>query len=207
MISENYLRKNNMQINHLNLSFKKRLAANCAVLNRNAQSDEPCSIYRILPDEDADYFTKLRKDENWKNSEFLEFAIYELPYLKRDKRYEMYSIENKDGNCLGFAEIEKGKDFVQIQSLETAPKFANSKKSKYRYIGETFVAFSTKIAQLLNKPILRVNPAEDAIDFYSQKCGMDYDEDRVICELHQDQYHDLLSQNVRHTGRSIEIVA
>ncbi len=194
-----------MQINN-NISFKKRLTANCAVLNNMAKS-EPCSIYRILPDEDEDYFKNLRKDDNWQNSVFLEFAISELPILKRDKRYEMYSIENTEGNCLGFAEIQKGRDFVQIENLETAPQFACNKKSKYRYIGETMVAFSAKLAQLFNKSMLKVNPADDAIDFYSGKCGMEYDDDRVICEMPESQYNELLFQNKKHTGSSIEIVA
>jgi hypothetical protein len=194
-----------MQVNFSNISFKKRLAANCAVLNNNAQS-EPCSIYRILPDEDEDYFKKLQNDENWQNSDFLEFAISELPMLKHDKRYKMYSIENRNGNCLGFAEIQDGKDFIQIENLETAPKFAHNKKSKYKYIGETLVTFSTKLAQLLNKSILKVNPADEAIGFYSQKCGMEYDDDRVICELPKKQYNDLILQNEKHTGCSLEIV-
>ena len=45
-----------------NISFKKTLAANCAVLNQNGQK-ENCKIYKIDPYEDENYFKDLKNDD------------------------------------------------------------------------------------------------------------------------------------------------
>ena len=199
-----------MQINSFinNISFKKRLVANCAVLNNNGQSEQ-CAIYQISPYEDADYFTKVQKDENWNGSEYLPFIANELPFLKRRNNvFEIYSMEDKNGNCIAFTELHPEKSSIYVDNLETAPKYVNDKKqSALKYIGETFVTFATKLAQGKQKPIVKLNPADTSIDFYTKNCHMDYDDDHVLCTLPQERYNLLINQNQHHTGSELDLVS
>ena len=199
-----------MQINTRisNISFQKKLAANCTVLKSNGRK-EPCKIYKLNPNEDSDYFIKLQKKDYWKNANYLEDIIEELPNIgKGFNTNKIYSMENKNGDCIGFAELTNINDSIYIFTLETAPKYVNYKKqSPLKYIGETLLTFVANLAKKSNKNNIKLCPVSDAIGFYSAKCHMDYNNNEMICILPKEKFDTLISQNIVHTGSKINMLS
>ncbi len=189
-----------------NISFNKRLAATCSVVQSTGEP-LPCNIYKILPNEDRNYLKKLGNDYNWEKNHYLDcleidfLEMNELPYTS------IYSIEDKDGKCIGLTEVKENLNTFNIEILETAPRFENKRSdSSIKYIGETMVSFITELAKRTKKHMIEVFSASKAVDFYREKCHMNYNDRNKYFYLPAYRYDRLLMQNERHTGSKINII-
>ena len=201
-----------MKINSLSsfISFKKSLVANCSVLHE-CQGPLPCSIYRLSEREDSDYFELLPNKKDWENARYLNYLIEDLNALSDFPYFSIYTLENKDGECLGYTEIaENTNDSYEILLLETAPKFIskNTKNPKfYKYIGETLIAFLAKKSLKEKKSFLDVEPSVTAEQFYTHNCFFKkpHNNDSPYF-LKRSKYKKIISQNEEHTSSKIRFV-
>ena len=206
-----------------NLSFQKRLVAKANVL----KDKQPCpvSIYKLTKKEDKDYFENLSFDREWGLSNFVEDIAYDFKrskYLKifRGKELEFYSVEDKNGTCLGIVEVDDSKKYKQnILYIESIPE--NSKKREvshslekeklqYRYIGETMLAFLAKQQQNKIKPkqIVVKSPLVQARNFYLKSYFCFDDKEMFLGSMHLPFENEdcLIEDNEKHTQSKIEII-
>ena len=203
-----------MNINSVkfNPSFQKKLMAIGNVVKNN----EPCavSIYKLDKKEDKDYFTKLENTPEWYLSTYLRFIGKDfdksnLMNFFKNMFLEYYSIEDSYGRCLGMVEVDDNKRKTQnIEYLETFP--ANRWSRRYRYVGETMLAFLTKQQQMKSNPkqIIVDTPMLDAQPFYL-KSYLKYDDETnhtLGMHLPNERVDLLLKQNEEHTGSEIKFV-
>ena len=187
-----------------NLNFQKQLRAECAVLGADNKS-KSCNIYKLEPEKDQRYFSGLSKTSEWKNSRFMDYAIFHLP-RKEENISNTYVLENKRGECLGFCEITKAEDdYVEV--IETCPKYRSegdrNKESEYKYIGETLLAFLAKQAKTDSVKKISLTSAEESKEFY-RKAGFQIKAGQAM-RLYDKNFDSLIENNEKHTGSKINL--
>lgn len=200
----------NININNSIINFGKTLKARTSVLNAKGDS-VPCSIYKINPHTDGDYFEKLSNDENWQNSEYVDFLDEEIPYVRETPENEFFVLETNKGECIAISEVtEKPKKYV-LDILETSPICVNDRKhknAKYKYAGETIISFLAKMAAKHKKECIQTEPVISAKKFYTDKCHFsprpDAEDYHVF--LNNKDYNTLIRQNETHTNSKIELL-
>lgn len=194
-----------------NISFGKQLMAKCQVKTTSGGTI-PCKIYELDKKEDIDYFCKLRKSEEWEDSEYLEIANQMIlsPLLSDDLR--TYSIENEQEKCIGFVSTQSF-DFIPdktyVEFLETCPEYTSkNKKRGIKYIGQTLLTFVVGLAAKEDKKRVCIPvTAPKSKKFYTRGCGFrqDYNgKDGLI--LNAQSYDKLRVRHKENTGKEIEFV-
>lgn len=185
-----------------NAQFKKRLKAKCKVLNNNNEQEQ-CRIYRLEPGTDDSYFKNLRKKPEWESAAFLDYAIFQLP-RKEVFRSDAFVIENEKEECIGFCELSVA-DNGYIEVIETCPKYRNkeeNKESRYKYIGETMLAFLAKQAKETSIENILLTSKESTIDYY-KKLGFKKIGTRTM-RLYKSNYDSLIENNEKNTESKID---
>lgn len=161
----------NITSSKFNLSFQKKLMANANVIKDNKPC--PVAIYKLDKKEDKNYLKNLSKnDKNWQYPFYLDRIQKEFEHsfrfrLKNGSKLEFYTLEDKNQNCLGLVEVDNGKKGKQnIAYLEKFP--ADYQKHRYKYIGETLLAFLAKQQKSAKEPrkIVVDNAMIEAQEFY-----------------------------------------
>ena len=210
-----------MKINSVQISpsFQKKLVAKANVLKEK----QPCpvSIYELTKKEDKDYFENLTFDAKWGLSEFADDIAWDFKRSKYlGKKLDFYSMEDKDGNCLGIVEVDNSKRHKQnIKYIESLPE--NSKKREisyalekeklqYSYIGETMIAFLAKRqeSKLIPKQIVVQSPLAHARNFYLKSYFCFDDKEMFLGSMHLPRENEisLIEDNEKHTQSKIEII-
>lgn len=191
------------------ISFKKTLAANCSIIKKE-NIPFPCSIYELTQEEDYDYFNKIPNKNDWNGARYLCYLKEDLESLNEKKNRKIYSIESKDGNCLGYSEIDYGTNKIdEILFLETVPtqNFSNREHSTFKYIGETLLSFLVKKSQKKKSKKIELQASIASINFYKNKCFFTTPQKELDpFFLRKRNFADLISQNEKHTQSTIELV-
>ena len=199
-----------IQATNNSINFQKTLKANCKVLDENRKPCE-CKIYEIDPYKDRNYFENLLSKKSWQNAEYLSFIDHDMQYQHETPNSHIYVLENKKSHCLGYAIATDGNAHYSIDLLEIAPRYKNDTegvKGKYKYVGETLVAFLTKKAIKKQKKVIDVDAAHTATGFYEQACGFDfYDPDYDEMYLDESNYQNLIQKNEKHTKGTINLIS
>ena len=177
-----------------NTHFQKQLKANCTVIGKN-NNPEQCNVYKLEFGKDDRYFSNLRKTSDWENSEFLDYAIFQLP-RKEVFNSDTYTLENKKGECLGFCEFTTIEGGI-IEVIETCPKY----KKEYKYIGETLLTFLVKQATEKSLKTISLTSKERTKHFY-KKQGFTETMGNEMC-LYEKDYKKTIQNNEKHTGTNI----
>ena len=202
-----------MKISNANtqISFSKQLVAQCCVLN-NKGEQEPCSIYQLEKNIDKDYIVKSNNFFDWAGSNYLYLLSMALQPDSKIRLGDVYAIETKNSDFLGFCQIFddeiKNQDELFIGFLETVPTATQKPRKfnqKYKYVGETMLAFLTKIAQKENKSSITASPILEAKKFYTRKCFFDKKSFYGV-SLPSKNFNKLCEQNKSHTNSDIEIL-
>jgi len=128
------MKTNNLSIS--SVSFQKKLVANATILNNGQQ--EQVKIYDLDKAKDIEDLKKAENSNLWKRSKFIHCVNIIFNPTNTSK---YYVIENKNGEIISFAHIEKQKDYI-LHAIETAPALSvNNEGRTTRYIGETMLAF------------------------------------------------------------------
>lgn len=214
-----------MKINSVQFSpsFQKKLVAKANVIKEK----QPCpvSIYELTKKEDKDYFESLTVDGKWGLSEFADDIAYDFKYSRylknfRGKEFNFYSMEDKDGNCLGILEVDNSKKYKQnIKYIEAVPEnskkrekaiFLEKEKLKYKYIGETMLAFLAKQqeSKLIPKQIVVQSPLAQARNFYLNSYFCFDDKEMFLGSMHLpfENQVSLIEDNEKHTQAQIELM-
>ena len=200
-----------MKCNQINsISFKKKLVANANILSEG--KPEKVSIYELdkFDEEDKFYLENLLGTPAWRKGLFISTLQREFPCSSRNEHY--YVMEDKDANCLGTLKIKTNFKFgphEDVDFIETCPKYANYHgQSSKKYIGETLMAFATKVfANSDSEGISVAAPTLPAEPFYIDKCFFFReieDENKLI--LPKEHFYKLVSQNEANTKGKIEMV-
>ena len=191
-----------------NISFQKKLVAKASVSVADATDKNiPCKIYKLSSEKDKKYFDKMPNIADWENSEFLDDFKRELKF--EDKYSEIYSIEDKNENCLGLMELldDVKSEMKSVIYLETCPVNASTNENrKVKYVGESLLAFVAALAKKRKTKVLTVPVfLSSAESFYKDKCGF---EQGFSCGLNmfEDKYNQLIDGNAKHTGHKIKLV-
>lgn len=193
-----------------NIFFQKKLVAKCAV--KKGTQNEQCSIYKLDSIDDIYYFDDIAKTSEWQRPYFLTSIMYRLGNDIASNDYiNYYAIENSDNKCLGYCRVDDSIDkFSSLTHLEVMSDAShNNPERKYKYIGETLVAFLAKKAKCLKKESVKVpNMSMSAMKFYLDKCKF-LTRDFInfsSSELPFERFEELETQNAKHTGQTIEIM-
>ena len=205
-----------MQINKIqsNLSFKKALQARCTVVT-NDKELIPCSIYRLEPDKDKNYFSDIKNVKDWQGAQHFDMIAINNKFLKKNSPFSIYTMESQKGVCLGVAEVCDFDEELEILSMETAPALSSHKnktKSGLKYVGENFVAFFAQLAKKNFKAGVNIEADSSAIRYYTDKCDFyNYLNNPEIegepLKLSLPKYHfpDFLEKNKRHTKTGVSL--
>ena len=204
-----------MKINSINnVNFEKRLVA----IAKIGQKDNPKKVKIFLMDEAEDYhelFNKLNMPD-WKSgcyeSAFLHSFACEY-VTERFPKSDFFVMENNKGEIVAFANIShnhtKKSNDAYLNLLETSPAFKTFKgerKRKYRYAGETMIAFLVNLAKKYKESFIDLDYDDDAKDFYRKHCNFDVDEASGTAKLSQDSYDKILKSNAKHINKSLRIL-
>jgi len=192
-----------------NIQFQKKLMARCAV--KNDKRKKFCNIYALEPEKrkDRHYFRTLSmSNDDWKDARFLDALDRQASEYKLNQK-TFYVLEDLDKNCLGVCSIDKtDKDKDTLSYFEVVPKNAyRNKDRKIKYVGETMLAFLTKMAKKSGKKYLEVPYVmSDAIDFYIEKCNFEKMLYPNTAIASSSSFEALEKQNKKHTRSKICIL-
>ena len=200
-------------INSVNnsISFKKKLMANANIVSDG--KSENVGIYKLEPknvEEDRYYFERLQAEPEWRKGLFLKSLHRTMRYFGDD--VHIYVMEDKNNKCLGLLEVDDdiyAQKYQDVIYLETRSDLKNEDgKGKKKYIGETLMAFATKVFDKKHSEGISVgHPMYSAVDFYIENCGFEEDDS---CEpqllLSKEKFDDLVALNEKHTNSMIELV-
>lgn len=194
-----------------NISFSKRLVANCSVLN-NKGHKENCNIYQLEKGVDKDYIVSANNFSEWSGSNYAYLLAMALQPDSKIRLGDVYAMETKNGEFLGFSQVFddeiKNEDELFIGFLETVPtstKMRRFSNQKYKYVGETMLAFLTKIAHNQGKTKITASPTLESRKFYTKKCLFDKKSFYGI-SLPFSNFEKLCKQNFFHTGSEIDLL-
>ena len=195
-----------MRIENLqqNIQFQKKLIANANVIKNNLPYE--CQIFELEKGIDKDYFAK--QGQIWKKASYLDSIIEELQPQKHTfiENSQIYVIEDKKGRCLGYCQQDTSDSENEVAIIEVRPdlRYENEKR-KIKYVGETLIAFLTKLSARQKKSSLKINrPAKNANDFYIEKCG--FKNDGKSPKLKKTGFNALIKQNEKRTKGTIDFV-
>lgn len=204
-----------MQISKVsnNISFKKRLVATCKVKNESGDNLD-CKIYQLDSKKDKNYFKKLEKDSNWDEAKYLDDMDDELRYCIKMDAFDtnsFFTLENQNGECLGYSELFHTDKKFSVDILETNPKYRFGKeKRNLKYVGETLLSFLANIAKKMNINDFSLTATTNACKFYTEKCFFKKDNSAEwgikFLRLPPKNYDKLIQQNEAHCGEAIEII-
>lgn len=187
-----------------NLSFQKRLIANCKIVDKG--KSVPCQIYELSKRDDVDYFQSLLKDRSWKGQGFVEYINDIFSHsCCNDAKY--YAIENAKNKKLGFCQIyQEPNQYDELEIIEVMPKAAHDNSSRTaKYIGETLITFLVEKAKKEGKKSFVVPVSiPDARDFY-KNCGFERYGDCSFL-MKAKNFDNLINKNIEHTGSAIDFV-
>lgn len=190
------------------ISFEKSLVAKAGFVR--AGKTRTCKIFRLFKDVDNDYFYQIRNRDKWLDSSFMEEVSDNIKNLNDHKR--VYVLEDKKENCLGLVELVDlpSHNKKEVLFLETCPKYSNSNSDrKAKYIGETLMAFVTKLAKKDKNDKVSISVyTQNAFPFYVDKCKFSQaSKTSKSIELPKSKFGHLLFQNGLHTKRRIELIS
>ena len=121
-------------------------------------------------------------------------------------------MENNKGEIVTFANIthnctKKSRD-AYLNLLETSPAFKTFSQGerKYRYAGETMIAFLVNLAKKYKEKYIELTYDDDAKDFYRKHCNFDVYVVNGTAKLSQDSYDKILKSNAKHINNSLRIL-
>lgn len=193
-----------MNNNINNLSFQKRLIANCKIVDKG--KSVPCQIFELNKRDDADYFKSLLKERGWKGQGFVEY-IDDIFSHSGCGDAKFYAIENAKNKKLGFCQIyQEPNQYDELEIIEVMPKAAHDNSSRnIKYIGETLMTFLVEKAKREGKKSFVIPvPIPDARDFY-KNCGFAECGDRAFL-MKANNFDNLINKNIEHTGSTINFV-
>ena len=195
----------------LNTSFCKRLIANCCVIDKRG-TQQSCSIFQLEKGIDKDYILKSNNFFVWSGSKYVYLLSMALQPESKIRLGDVYAMETQAGDFLGFSQVFddeiKNHDELFIGFLETVPtatKKCRKINQKYKYVGETMLAFLTKIAEKQNKKSITASPTTESKRFYTKKCFFDKKSFYGV-SLPFQNFEKLCSQNELHTASKIELL-
>lgn len=207
-----------MKINTIqNTSFQKTLRAT-ASLKKNNGSTEVCRIYLLNPNDDKGYFLNQERAPHWHKGTFINNMEYNLYANKFQPEKNIWVLENKKGECLGYITSKENKSNLfyqeekpkcyEIAMLETAPKYRSNSSAddKYMHVGETLVAYITKKALLEGKKWVELNADFDAINFYKHCFFEGNQRDSCDMILKEENFSHLIKQNEKHNNSIINLI-
>lgn len=207
-----------MQIQNLssNIAFKKQLQAKCSVMNKDNEL-VPCSIYKLEPGKDKNYFSEIKNKDDWKNSDNFSTISMLNNFLKKKSPFSIYTMESKNGHCIGFAEACDFDEDIEISIMETAPALSSfNKKSKnpLKYIGENFIAFFVNMATKQMKMNLNIEADNSAIPYFTQKCNFKnylnnptFEDETTKLTLPRYEFNSFLDKNKEHTKTGVVLIS
>ena len=202
-----------MKINNLNnISFQKTLVAKCKIGNKNATQD--ANIYLLDERKDFSSFARAKMYSFWDDSFYIGDIATEFLESNPNKYFYMMEDEQARPICFSMLDRKKAKS-NKLRYIETAPKLSiYDKPQQKRYIGETMLAFLTKICQKDGRNLLvpEVAPRLQTEDYYFKHCKFEEiqkqkNEYYKKAILRQGMMDEFLELNKSHTGSSINIVA
>lgn len=190
------------------VNFQKRLVAKCTVGEK--ENSKPVKIYELNKDTDAIWLHRAYFNTDWQGNYYLNDIIDEFEETSRDNGDKYYIMEDEKGRALSCAVLDtkRNKQFA-LDYIETAPRLSqeNPISRKTKFIGETMLAFMVKIAKNNKKDfkVKCVAPRPETEKFYFEQCGFRPIQ-RQSAILDFEKFPDLIEQNERHTGSTIEIL-
>ena len=193
-------------------SFGKTLIATGGYLN-NGKS-EPCNFYKLDSAEDSKLVKEIVNSDEWIDSQLI--TAYQSNFDCDDwETDEFYIAENKDGKCIAISQLYdpsiNDKEGKGVYILETSPNLCSDNKNrKTKYIGETFLAFITKLAWQKGYAVDIPLAVDTALPFYVDKCHFKKvgtsDGEYTPITLYAEDFFDLILQNEEHTKTQIKFV-
>lgn len=205
-----------MQINKFqsNLSFKKALQARCTVMTNNKEQI-PCSIYKLEPSKDKNYFSEIKNLKDWQGAQHFDMIAINNKFLKKNSPFAIYTMESQKGVCLGLAEVCDFDEEIEILSMETAPALSSHKnktKSSIKYVGENFVAFFAHLAKKNLKVGINIEADSSSIKYFTDKCDFhnylnnpEIEGEPLKLSLPKYQFPDFLEKNKKHTKTGVSL--
>jgi len=153
------------------ISFGKKIPlAICAIQDRTTKNPKKAVIYEYDCKDSSDYFElyKISKQQEWIFADTI-CNKADMKYRGMHSDERIISLEDEDGRTVGLCNF---KDVLG----KTEVKYIDSKSDrKYKYIGQTILAFLAKLSFFQGKKELRVsNASRHAFKFY-KKCCFKYD--------------------------------
>lgn len=194
------------------ISFKKKLMANANIISDG--KPENVGIYKLEPknvEADRYYFEDLQAQLEWRRGLFLKSLHRTMRYFGDD--VHIYVMEDKNNKCLGLMELDDdiyNQSYQDVIYLETRPDSKNEDgKGSKKYIGETLMAFATKVFdEKIKNGIIVGHPLYSALRFYTDNCGFKHDIEihRSSLFLPKGNFENLVQKNAAHTKSEIELV-
>lgn len=155
----------------IQISFGKKIPiASCTIQDRATKKPIDAMIYEYDCKDSSDFFElyRISKEQEWVFAD----TICNKADLKHAGKYgdeRIISLEDKDGRTVGLC------NFRDVLG-KTEVKYIDSKSDKkYKYIGQTMLAFLAKLCFFQGKKELRIcNASTHAFKFY-KKCCFKYD--------------------------------
>lgn len=198
---------NNISNSNISLSFQKILKAHAAVLKEGKTT--PVDIYQLDGSEiDKNIFFRAMCSPFWDDNHYLLDVLSHYTTFGKDSSCEFYSIENEDGDMLCICEAFNQDTNKELAYLETAPQHSTlNKDRKYRYIGETMLAFLSYLCKKDGKDLWVSSVADrpQTRNFYYSLCHMSQpDSDEAI--LKRRNLKRLIKGNEEHVKSKIDII-
>lgn len=196
------------------LSFKKVLQARCSVIT-NQKEQIPCSIYKLEPVKDKNYFSEIKNKKDWEGAQHFEMVAMNNTFLKKNSPFSIYTMESKNGHCIGYAEVCDFDEELEILSMEAAPSLTSHKnktKSGIKYIGENFISFFAQLAKKKFKIGLNIEADSsstryftDKYNFHNYLCNPDIEGETLKLSLQKHEFPALLEKNKQHTKTGVTL--
>lgn len=207
--SEVSMRIQNLQTN---LSFKKELQAKCSVVT-NEGKHIPCSIYKLEPGKDKNYFSEIKNRKDWNGAQHFDMVVMNNSFLKKNSPFSIYTMESQKGHCIGYAEACDFDEELEILSMESAPALTshkNKSKSGVKYIGENFVSFFVNLAKKKLKVAVNIEASPSSVSYYTDKCNFqnylnnpEIEDEPLKLSLPKYQFSEFLDKNKKHTKSGV----
>lgn len=199
-----------MKISSVNqINFQKKLVAKSGVIKEG--KNKRVQIYELDRELDKRYFEKALYNSNWINKSYY-LADIDEEFETAGSNQHFYVMEDKKGRLLGFSLLTRNENDI-LEYLETCPKYSinSGEKRKIRYIGETMLAFLSKLSQKANRDlcVFSIAPRKETFDFYYKYCGFEQNPSskdiKSAAILKKENIENLIKQNEAHTNSSIEL--
>jgi len=184
----------------MEINFGKKIPiAQCQIQDRTTKNPTSATIYEYDCKDSSDYWDlyRISKEQEW--------VFADIIATKADDKYNgsypderIYALEDKSGKTVGLCNFRENKDKIEVQYID-------SKSSrKYKYIGQTMLAFLAQKALYENKKELRINNASTLAFKFYKKCCFKYDWSELSngqsdFYLKREKLHLLIRKNQKNT--------